>query len=402
MAEAPAAVESPPATDQSPTGTSAVAEFAREIAQSSKATPATPPAEPPETPETPESPETPAPAESPEKTASKPKPKLLTEMTQAEVAELIKQGPSKAYKLHEFYVKKTDGLVKSLQDKVKALESKPVEAQGDAKKIEQYENQIKELNESLKANLKTIAELDYSKSPEFKKRFLDRYDHAKQEAVAEISQLQVQDGENQRPATAQDFELLLRLPLRDQIARAKAMFGDLADVFFQHRNTLAAIRREGMDAMQQANEQAEANRTQSEIQSKEAQKVYETTLDFEKSELIKNLPALFGDTDNQEASTAFSKGLEFSKKVLNERAQMSPEERAAHDAVMMMTHAGYRRAVVELKDKDAKIAELETELQKYRDSDPGKATTGKAPNAQAADDIGGIDDTATFIAGKTK
>jgi len=408
MAEAvQAPVEAAPAPEQHVTS-SAVSDFARELADSVKAAPQQPEAKPDKPAPQPKEGEVESPSEvkleTPKTEVEKAKPaakeKPLTELSSEELDAVMKKAPSKAWKIYEFFKDKTNAELTELRNKLKSVEAKP-ESPANDKKIEQYENQIKELNESLKTRDRTISELDYSRSPEFQKKYVTRYNNAKKTAEAEIAQLTVTDGDNQRAATAQDFDLLLALPLRDQISRAKAMFGDAADVFFQHRNLLQNIRREGMEALQTANEEAEQRRTQSDLQSKEEQRVYDTTLDNEQKALASEFPELFGDTDNQEASTAFQKGLEFSKRILAERSNMTPAERASHDAVLQMTHAGYRRAVVEIKAQSAQIEALEAELAKYRDSDPGKQTTGKAAApAGGDDDVGGIDSTASFIAGK--
>lgn len=397
-----AVAEAPPSTDQSATGPTAVSDFAREIAQSVKNP--TPKAEPEPTLES--KTETPkADVTHPEKTDVPPKEapkeskeKPLSDLTPDELDSVMKKAPSKAWKVYEFFKNKTNTELATLRDKLAKVEAKPETAAND-KVIEKYENQIKELSESLKSHLKTISELDYSRSPDFQKKYIARYDNARKSAESEIAQLTITDGETTRQATAQDFDLLMKLPLRDQITRAKTLFGDAADVFFQHRNVLNNIRREGMEALQAANEEAEQRRTQQELQTKEEQRLYDSTLDSEQKALASEFPELFGDTDDPTASEAFGKGLEFSKRVLSSRSNMTPAERASHDAILQMTHAGYRRAVVELKARDAKITELETELNKYRKSDPGKTTTGKPPAPVNDDDVGGIDATAKFIAG---
>lgn len=183
----------------------------------------------------------------------------------------------------------------------------------------------------------------------------------------------------------------MRLPLKEQIARAKAMFGDAADAFFSHRSEIQRIQREGREALTRAQEEAESKRTQAEVQTKEQERLYESQLEVEHKDLVDKFPELFGDTDNQEAAAAMQKGLDFAKRALGERGKMSPAERASHDAVLQATHAGFRRLVVETKAKDAEIETLKTELAKYRKSDPGSATTGKAPPATNGDELIGIE-----------
>jgi len=403
-----AVLDAPPSQTQNHTGeSSAISSFADEIVQLSKPVETATPETPTDTPkeetgevvdETPK--DTAKPAES-----TTPKEKPMSEWTLTEFDAAMKKAPSKAYKIYEAYKKKTEGQLseaQTLREKVKALEAKPVESPGDSKKIEAYENQIKELNEQNKNYLKTISESDYSKSPEFKKQYLDRYANARKTAIDEIKQLDVAEGESTRQATDTDFDMLMALPLREQRARAKAMFGDTADVFFSHRNTLYSIKQAGMEAIREAADGAEQRTVQKEMQSKEEQRAYSDTLAFEKQSLAEKIPGLFGKTENKEASEQFDKGIAFAEKILSERNSMSPADRAVHDAVLQMTHAGYRRAVVEMKEMKSQISALKTELENLRGSDPGKATTGKAVNGKHDDDNLGIDDMALAIAPKTR
>ncbi len=407
-----ATVEAPPASNQSASGeVSGIDSFSQEIAASvksvseAKVEPTRQTSEPAAEPKA-EAGEVEIPAKESTAAEAKPSDKPLSEWTMAEFDAAMKKAPSKAYKIYEAYKKKTETQLseaQTLREKVKALESKPVESPGDARKIEAYENQIKELTEQNKGYLKSLVENDYSKSPEFKKQYLDKYTKAHHNAVEEIKQLDVTDGENTRQASETDFAMLLALPLREQMTRAKAMFGDAADVFFAHRNTLREIKRAGMEAIQNHAETAEQRKLESELSSKEEQRAYSETLNFERNALSEKLPALFGKTDNQEAQKQFDRGIAFAEKALNERASMSPAERAANDAVMQMTHAGYRRAVVELAQKDTELKALKAELENLRGSDPGKAVVGKSANGKVSDDDNlSIEEMALQIAPRTR
>lgn len=315
----------------------------------------------------------------------------MAEWTESDFDAAMKKAPAKAWKVYDFYKQKTASKIAEAEKRISEIQSKPVEAAGDAKKIEAYEKQIKDLSDQASNHLKTIAELDYSRSPEFRERYTDRLTSAYQTAVDEIKQLSVNENDAQRPATQQDFDLLMHLPLREQIIRAKQMFGDAADAFFSHRNEIQRIQREGREALARAQKDAESKRTQAEVQTKEAQRAYESALEAEHTDLVSQFPEYFGDTDNKEASETMEKAMAFAKRTLSERDKMSPQERAAHDAVLQATHAGFRRLVIEKKAADAQIATLEKELEKYRKSDPGAGDKGgKGAPAVVEEEIGGI------------
>lgn len=396
MSEA-AVVEAPPAQSQSVGGPTATSLFAQQMADlAAKETDAAPEAAPEVTPEPKAKPATvkEETAEAPKEAAPKVDDKAwltkkIDQMTGDEVLKLIGEKPSKAFKVHEFAKGKYEAKIAELEKKIGEVNAKPQTPANDAR-IEAYEKQIKDYTEQLSGRDKTIAELDYTKSPQFKRDYIDPYNSAKQAAHNEIKQLTVTDGDITRAATPEDFDTLFDAPLRIQRQMAKAMFGENSDVFFTHRNTLLQIKRSAMDATAKKGEEFQESKTQSEIKTKEEGRLYETQLEARHVELVDQFPELFGDTDNQEASTAFQKGLDFAKHALSERMKMSPAERAEHDALLIQTHAGFRRLAIESKAKDSEIETLKKELAKYRKSDPGSAGDGKATPIVDNGELGGI------------
>lgn len=394
MPEAATIEAPPPAAPTSAPTDAGISGFTQFLETSVKSATKEPPAaEPDKTPEPPketkaETPPTEPQKETPKepaKTTAKEKP--LQEMTSEELDAVMKKAPSKAWKVYEFYKNKTEGKIAEYEAKIKTIGEKPVETAADAKKVEAYEKQIKELQEQNSTHLKTLAELDYSKSPEFRERFTEPLARAYQAAVDEISQLTVAEGETSRQATQNDFDLLLRLPLKEQIVRAKAMFGDMADVFFTRRNEVQRIQNEGRQALAKAQTDAEGNRTKAELKTKEEQNLFDSQLEAESAGLVEKFPHLFGDTDNQESAKAQDEGREFARKAISDLSKMSPADRAAHVSALVHSHGFARRAMVEMKALESEVETLKAELAKYRKTDPGAETTGKAPKMDSAKDL---------------
>lgn len=406
MSEA-AVIEAPPEQTPSAADTGGISSFAEEMAASvAKATKTQndPPAEvakvepekaaepPKETPKevTPETPkETP-------KTSAKEKP--LSEMTTEELDAVMKKAPSKAWKVYEFFKNKTLTEIAELKKKSETIQAKPVESAADAKKVEAYEKQIKELQSALGERDKTLAEVAYEKSPDFQQKYVSKYNKLRDGAAEEFKRLNITEGETQRQATVADWNRLMKRDAGEQFELVKQWLGDTpaAQRLLIQLSRMEEVHSEALDARNSAYEQAEKNRLQSESQSKEEAAFYESQLAAEQKDLAEKLPDMFGDTDNKEAAEVQQKGREFARKALMERASMSPRDRAAYDAALIESHAYARRAVIEMKAMENELEALKAELAKFRKTDPGSDLNGKAPKAAAADDdSGGIESMAS-------
>lgn len=318
--------------------------------------------------------------------------KKILDMTAEEASEFIKaNGNAKIWKVHEFAKGKYEAKLAEAESKKSAIEAKPASPEND-KKIELLEKQIKDYTEQLSGRDKTIADLDYTKSEEFQKNYVAKYNRIQTGAAEEFKRLTITEGETQRPATDADFKRLMKRDIGEQFELVKQWFGDspAAHRLLTNLNRMEEIQAEAMDARETARQNAEQSKTKAELQTKEEGRLYESQLEARHVELAGQFPELFGDTDNQEAATAMEKGLEFAKRALSERASMSPSERAEHDSLLIQTHAGFRRLVIEKKAVEAEVETLKKELAKYRKSDPGSAGDGKAPAIVDNGELGGI------------
>lgn len=398
MSEA-AIAEAPPAQSQSVGGPTATSLFAQQMADlASKEVESSPEAAPETTPDPKSKPEVVK-----ETTAEAPKEatlkelkqtateKQMAEWTQKDFDEAMKKAPSKAWKVYEFYKNKNESKLAEAEKKLAGIEAKPASPEND-KKIELLEKQIRDYTEQLSGRDKTIADLDYTKSEEFQKNYVAKYNRIQTGAAEEFKRLTITEGETQRPATEADFKRLMKRDIGEQFELVKQWFGDSSAAYrlLTNLNLMDQIQSDAMDARETARQNAEQSKTKAELQTKEEGRLYESQLEARHVELADQFPELFGDTDNQEASTAFQKGLDFAKRALSERMKMSPAERAEHDALLIQTHAGFRRLAIESKAKDAEVETLKKELARYRKSDPGNAGDGKAPAIVDNGELGGI------------
>lgn len=251
-------------------------------------------------------------------------------------------------------------------------------------KVKEYEDEIRFTN--------------YQRHPEFIEKYQKPYMAAFAKATAELSEVAVTDpntGEV-RQATAEDMQMLLSLPLGKAREVADQMFGAFANDAMAHRRDIKAA----FDAQRVALEEAKKNgserekqwREQQETEQKQTREVIENTWSAARREATtdqkhgKFFTPVEGD---QKGNAALAKGLEFADKAFKLNPMepgISNEERAdrvKRHVAMHYRAAAYPRMRQWLEDRDARIAELEKQLDEYSQSEPGQAggTSKPAPAA---------------------
>lgn len=372
---------------QSPTGRSAIDDFAAEIAG---VTP--PPADPAKPPEPDKGGD---PAKGPDKGDEPPPPGPDGEVDWS-------KAPKKWFKIYEDHKKKTAGKIADLEGQIKKLADKPAPTPADNKKIEEYETKIKELEGRFKDTESLLAQADYTKSNEYKTRHLDPMTRAYQDAVKELTQLTVKDGETERPATKADVDRLLRMSGVEAVREARRLFGDSADLFFGHRNELARMNREADQAVARAQEEIKSRQKEWEDNQKKQLGQYASMLEDSRAEIMQKTPMLQDKADDPDGNAALKKGRDWLAHLRENGDKMKPDEKAAHEAVLEARATLFHRHILEIQRRDKKITDLETELKQYRKSDPGEIKPGGDAGGKGADEVGGIDETAADMAKRVK
>jgi hypothetical protein len=290
---------------------------------------------------------------------------------------------------HFEYKRKTEERIKGYEEKLRAIESKPKETATDVKLVEQYQKQINELNQKL-------AQSDYSKSAEFQKQYVTRWQSEYQSATNEIKALTVtlKDAttgeEKQRAATENDFKRILALPPADQDEAVNALFGRSAPRVFSRLLELNRIERDGQRALEEYASSHETKSKEAELETQKQQAKYQETLQKSDADLRKTWPQFFDvDPDDADASEALTKGYEYVDHVLKNSDAMSPEDRAAYSSVLRARAAAMPRLVLEKNRLAEEVNSLKEELKKFRSSDPGGASERPQGGAKV-DDVGGI------------
>lgn len=361
-AAAPAA---PAAAPEAPTGIAAMmAQLDADTVPKPAATPA---------PDAKATPDPKAPAADPKaKVEPAPNPKANTALSWDKAPEKFR----KAYEESAKELEARDKKIAEFEAKIKAIEGKKVETPADTKLIEEYQGRIKALEQDL-------AQSSYERSPEFKRNYVEKWNNTYKSAVEEVKSLMVGEGvgdeRKERPATEADFRAILKMETKDQGPAARRLFGDSADVILTHRNDLRRIEREGQEALAHAKETHETQSKEQQLASQKQQETYERSKQDAENELRTKWPQFFGDDPaDEEVTQALNGGREFVKNAIAKMPTATPEVRAAYAAVIEARAAAYPRIALERNRANEKVKALETELAKYRGSDPGAAKVSGA------------------------
>lgn len=283
--------------------------------------------------------------------------------------------------------------VRTLQDKVdsyekriKEIESKKVETPADTKLVEQYQNQIKEMEQKIAAS-------DYRQSQDFQKQFVAKWKSEYNATVGEVKQLMLtqtdaEGNQTQRAATEADFQKIMRLPPGEQDKVIHDLFGHYAPRVFSRLMRLQEIERASEEALNDHAQNAEKTAKEKALATQKSDSEYKQHYDACVASLEKGWPQYFkADESDQESTTALAEGYKFVDEALASFGTMTQAERAAANAVIRARAGGLGVAVVKLNRALAENESLKTELSKYRKSDPGSAQDRTVTTSVDEDDV---------------
>lgn len=333
-----------------------------------------PPKEPGATPAAPPTPATPA-APKVEAKLATPAPATPPKPEEAKADEPDwSKAPPKWYKIYEQHKSKSTQREQELQAKIKNLESKPVEHAGDAKKIEAYEKQLEEMRGESGNYKRQLAQLDFTKSDEYKTQFYEPASQIYKEAVGFVGRLKAKDGESERQATQADFDFIRNLPADARRRAATEMFGDSAPDVLDYTRELDRLNR----AAKIATENHAANHERSTLEREgihkredaEFQEMRNSALDGIKSN--ENWGKWFREDENDpEASQLIRDGYSEIEKLMKDIGGLPADQRAAYSALYMARAAATPRLMLENNRLQAKVEAFQEELEKIRGTDPG-------------------------------
>ena len=288
-------------------------------------------------------------------------------------------------------------LVEEYKSKLAAAEAKALET--DKRAIP--ESKWKEHQDKLSSIEKRAAELEeeiryvnYSKSAEFKSKYQEPYERAWSSAMGELGELTIESAEGARAFQAQDLLELVNLPLGKAHELAVEKFGDLAGEVMGQRKEIRKLFDAQAAALDEARKSgAEREKTQTEKQQREFGEVSSTIKETwsKANEEITADPKygkFFTPIDGDEqGNQRLAKGFELADRAFSENPLapgLTPEQRQAivkRHAAVRNRCAAFGRQAYQLQQKDARIVELQKQLDEFKGADPEARGSQPAPAA---------------------
>lgn len=322
-----------------------------------------------------------------------------TETKEGEVAEPKKEKKVRPWKLVEEWKKTSNEWKTKAESATQELErikaGKPAELPKEVtERISQAEAKIKEYEDHLRF-------LDYQRHPEFQDKYQKPYEAAWKRATSELAEVSVTDPATgtARPATAEDMLALINLPLGKAREYANQIFGDFADDAMAHRKEIKGLFDSQQAALKEARDNGAARMKEQQEKQKAQQEelskfVTETWSEANRSAVTdekygKYFAPVEGD---QQGNSALAKGFELVDKAFSANPHdpsLTPEQRKEiirMHAAMRNRGAAFGRMRQWIEQRDARIAELEKELEDYKKSEPSSTGTTKPSTVKDAGD----------------
>jgi hypothetical protein len=303
-------------------------------------------------------------------------------------------------------------LEKSEQEAKSALEKAQVRI-AEVEPLIAVTPESKALSEKLAAiekhNLELQARLevyDFQESPQYQQQFKSKWDSAAGRAMADIKQLTVEEGDKTRAATAADMDSILSLPTAVAAARKiRELFGDDAPLVQSHYNQLRALQAERDDALSQHKQTFEQRRKDREAELGRQASWKKDAVAAIRADMAKRKADILAPEDPDEKKLV-TEAMNSYDAALTQRAQMSLDKQVIFDETVRARQAASFvlekrmekiKATHEsaLKEKDTRIAELESQIKQYEESGPG-------PGRREAGETGPVEENIWEAARKDK
>lgn len=265
----------------------------------------------------------------------------------------------------------------------------PVARKTEMDRLAKAEQRAKELEDHIRF-------VDYEKSQEFKEKYETPYEQSWAKALADLQDITTTDANGNESKLSPSHMLeLVNMSLPKAREMANELFGDFADDVMSARKSI----REMFDAKAKALSDAKTNGATrmkdaaEKAQSEQAQIHESVTKNWDKWKAAVTKDEKFGKYFNtvegdEQGNQRLAKGFALVERAFSENPmdpKHTPEQREAiikRQAAVFNRAAGFSKAVLMATTLEAKVKALETELAKYKGSEP--STTGALiPNAPA-------------------
>jgi hypothetical protein len=276
--------------------------------------------------------------------------------------------------------------ITKLNGQLKELQGKRFITPDDEKKWSKMEADLKEAQRNLYSR-------DFRVSPEYKQQYQDKFDSLWGKAVASLKNIPILNGKDEvsgedktRQFNQADLLKVFKADVSDQYLLAKQLFGEHFNLAITYVNQLSAIDEQAQQAISDKAKNWETEYAQQQDNAKKQSETFQSLHQQATELILKNHPEFNDKDDEPEANAAAQRGVEMVDKFLSSGNALNPTERAVQSATIRMLAANAPRLLVRAQKLSSRVTELETELSKYRGTDPGAAEGGTTPAAKVDTD----------------
>lgn len=345
------------------------------------------------------------PAEPKEKPA---KPEVKTEKAPEGKTEKPVEGEKQTPKTGWQRFREAEKQLQAEKSRIKAMETELAKFKSGAPndfKIDEHP-EFKQTREKLTTTEKRAQELeerirfvDYESSQEYKDKYHAPYVETWKQAIAQISQFTLQDGDQTRKATVEDLSKIVAITNPEQaLAKAEEMFGSPTKAAYA-----MAMRDRILDANAKA-EQAKIEfrtkgideRKKMEAQSEREMTERATQFTTKTQEAVEKYPQWFAPVEGDDEGNAILErgmmladaafGGQIKDPQTGEKRDPTPDEMVTINASLRNKAAGFDRIVRNNAKLQKQIDDLNAELEAYKGTEPGEGEVGKVGKTVDDDD----------------
>lgn len=249
------------------------------------------------------------------------------------------------------------------------------------KERNELREQVKAANARLEEMETQIRFVDYTKSGEYQEKYVEPIKRYADTALDEVLELTAQNEDGSyRQATREDFLNILNLPTQKAYDLADQLFGKTAPLVLSHRahiKTLSRARDEALDTYKARGSEFETkNREQRQAQISKLRGLWSES----NAEIAKSDPNLYGeDPSDPEGNEVLAKANKVADAIFDPDRKWDPEVRLRATAMIKNQAAALPRTIMRLKKAEARISELETELNAFKESVPAPGDPSSEP-----------------------
>ncbi len=265
--------------------------------------------------------------------------------------------------------------------KIQSLEAKVAKYEEQLKagtdpKVQERLTAIQKENDSLREELRFA---NYQKHPEYIEKFQKPLNEAWTELYSDLQGFQIEEANGEvRDITVADLNVLAGLQGKARENKATEWFGNSAATIIAHVKNIRDLSIKNEAALEEAKKASADHELKTKGQHEQQNAAFHQAFTGAGKELVDKYPKWFGEVEGDElGNSLLKKGFEYTDAVFNGNGSLNPQQKAQRLAVIRAKAANHDRLAKRLKERDARIAELEEDLAKFEESEPPTTTSGE-------------------------